>query len=508
MAVRASVGAGATRVEPGGSAAFDVTLHNDGPDAETVELRIIGEGRPFAYVVPSCVTLPAAGESTVRLGFRLPRASAPEAGPLAYAIQATGSGGRTGILAGGAIEVAPFSALSVTLDPAEVAGAGPSSHVLTVANRGNGPVKVALAATRSDRLHITIDPPAVVAAPGASGRTAVEVRPQARRFTGAALDLAFTIEARPEHGDPVRVSGRRRVPPTVPARRLVGSGAVVGAVALALAVVLLAAAGRGSTPRAGPDGSGPAPLPACPARGHLDVSGANGLRPEEIPNLPNTYSFLYVKNDGCTPIRFNPCEPVHYVQNAALAPPTGVADVRESFARLARATGMEFVDDGFTDEDGLGRRRPYQPDRYGARWAPVLVTWSRFGFQGPNPEVQSVGYGIGARVGDVLVTGVLNLNVDAVTDRDKGTPVRGGFGPEIGTGSGAIGAEGVTWGRIIQHELAHVIGLGHTRDRGAIMYPESADQTSRPAEFRPPDREGLRYLGREAGCLATPPLPA
>ena len=100
------------------------------------------------------------------------------------------------------------------------------------------------------------------------------------------------------------------------------------------------------------------------------------------------------------------------------------------------------------------------------------------------------------------------LNVDAVTNKDTRTPVQGGFGPPIGSGTGAIGPEGVTWGRIILHELAHVIGLGHTRDKGAIMYPESAEQTSRPAEYREPDLAGLRYLGRQAGCLTTPPIPA
>jgi hypothetical protein len=231
----------------------------------------------------------------------------------------------------------------------------------------------------------------------------------------------------------------------------------------------------------------------------------NGLRPDDIPRLPNTYSFLYVKSDGCTPLRFNPCEPVHYVQNAALAPATGVGDVREAFNRLGQVTGMSFVDDGTTDE--TFRRDAYLPERYGTRWAPILVSWIHFPNQGSDPAIQSVGGGIGMRMQDVLVSGTLLLNVDAVSNKDTRTPVQGGFGPPIGSGTGAIGPEGVTWGRIILHELAHVIGLGHTRDKGAIMYPESADQTSRPAEYREPDKEGLRYLGKAAGCITTPPLP-
>src|SRR5205085_9871736 len=135
--------------------------------------------------------------------------------------------------------------------------------------------------------------------------------------------------------------------------------------------------------------------------------------------------------------------------------------------------------DGTTDE--TVRRTHFLPDRYGQRWAPILVSWISFGNQGSDPTIQSVGRGIGARVGDVLVSGQLSLNIDAVTNREPRTLVQPGFGPSIGTGVGAIGPEGVQWGRIILHELAHVMGLGHTRDKGALMYPETADQTSRPA---------------------------
>jgi hypothetical protein len=166
---------------------------------------------------------------------------------------------------------------------------------------------------------------------------------------------------------------------------------------------------------------------------------------------------------------------------------------------------MTFVDDGTTDE-GF-RRGPYIPDRYPGRWAPILVSWQHFPARGNDPSIQAVGAGIGAVVSETIVSGVLMLNVDAITNDETHAPLKGGFGPELGTGTGAIGHDEVTWGRIILHELAHVIGLGHTRDKGAIMYPESAEQTSRPADFREPDKAGLRYLGREAGCLTTPPVP-
>jgi hypothetical protein len=242
--------------------------------------------------------------------------------------------------------------------------------------------------------------------------------------------------------------------------------------------------------------------PACPAQDHVDTR-VSGLAPDRIPTLPSGYSFSAVKADGCSPVRFDPCQPVHYVMNATEAPPTGVADVREAFNRLGAATGITFVDDGTTDE--VSRRSPTDATRYPGRWAPILVVWTHRGAGEANVLV--VGTGVPARVGDVLVSGSLTLNVDAVINRARNTPVPGGFGSGSGAGVGAIGAEGVTWGRVILHELAHVMGLGHTRDRDQLMYPDIAEQTAHTTEYRSGDRQGLRLVGREAGCVPDPPAP-
>ena len=238
-------------------------------------------------------------------------------------------------------------------------------------------------------------------------------------------------------------------------------------------------------------------MPGRRPPGHL----RQWAHPDRIPSLPNGYAFSMVKEDDCTPVRFDPCQPLHYVVNPAQAPADGVADVAEAFSRLARATGMTFVNDGMTDE--TSRRGPYVEDRYPGRWAPILVAWTRQ--SGDRANVEVVGSGFPYRVQDVLVSGTLTLNSDAVTDRTRNTPVPGGFASV--PGFGAIGAEGVTWGRVILHELAHVMGLGHTRDRDQLMYPDTAEQTSHTTDYRSGDREGLQLLGRSAGCLPSTPAP-
>ncbi|MGH9263938.1 MAG: matrixin family metalloprotease [Acidimicrobiales bacterium] len=281
------------------------------------------------------------------------------------------------------------------------------------------------------------------------------------------------------------------------------------AAGLTIALLTLGACGGGGGgPEVDPlavDTTAP-PLDACPAEGHVDTLGVRGLLPNEIARLPITYTFLHVAADGCTPARFNPCEPVHYIQNGAAAPAFVVENVREAFKRIGQATGITFVDDGLTDENM--RRGPYVPERYPGRWAPILIVWEHFPESQTSGEQQILGNTVPVRVGDVVVSARLRFNVDAYNDETTKEPIGDGFGPPAGTGNGPIGRNNITWGRIILHELAHVVGLGHTRDEGSLMYPDAAQQTIRPTGFSRSDLTGLRHLGRDAGCIANPPEPS
>jgi hypothetical protein len=294
---------------------------------------------------------------------------------------------------------------------------------------------------------------------------------------------------------------------TNPARRSMRRARVAAALA---AVLLLGACGGGS----GGSGAGGDPLAvdttapkldACPADGHVDTLGVRGLTPTEIANLPLTYTFLHVQPDKCTPSRFNPCEPVHFIQNAAAAPAFVAENTREAFKRIGQATGITFIDDGVTDENA--RRGPYVPERYPGRWAPILIVWEHFPPEQTSGASQILGNTAPMRVDEVTVSARLRFNVDAYNNEDTKAPIEDGFGPPAGSGTGPIGRNNITWGRILLHELAHVAGLGHTREEGSLMYPDAAQQTIRPTGFSKSDSTGLRYLGREAGCVTSPPFP-
>ena len=202
----------------------------------------------------------------------------------------------------------------------------------------------------------------------------------------------------------------------------------------------------------------------------------------EEPRGPG-YLFLDRTDQG-TPTRWDPCEPIHYVVNAELAPPGSVEDVHEAVRRVSGATRIAFVYEGPTDEEVSISRDVYQFDRYGDRWAPVLIAWvdpddSDMPFERDDRVAPGVaGPRIApTRLEDVYVSGWVAINAD--DPNPPGFSVPGQQGP------------------VILHELGHLMGLGHVRPPGELMHPSGGGVV----DFGPGDREGLRLLGADAGCI-------
>lgn len=197
-------------------------------------------------------------------------------------------------------------------------------------------------------------------------------------------------------------------------------------------------------------------------------------------------------DDAGRPGRWDPCTPIRYVVNPASAPNRGREDLTEALRRLSAASGLQFVDDGRTDEPPSATRAAYQPERYGQRWAPLLVAWS-------TPAATDVGIGGGTKGVALTVAapgddGPSILSAQVVLDADR--RLASGFGP------------GATEGEVLLHELAHAVGLGHVDDPTQVMYSAT---TSSESEFGAGDRAGLAAVGAAAGCLPAPepgPLPS
>ena len=487
-------------VDPGGSASVEVRVHTEVPTG-TLRFEVVGDVAAWSFVVPVVEAGPGSPGSAARVVLRPPRSAQLPAGPVPLAVRvSTEDGDRAGV-AEGTVTLGPYVDLRASLEPRTGTGRSSVRYELTLENCGNAASPISFEVAEGRALSVHLHQGSLTVDPGRTSKTDVVVRPDRRLLRGPERTHSFRLAAIPQGGDAVTVAGELVQRPLL--RSTAAMGAAAAAVLVVVAVTVAALAGS-SDPDAATDDAAQLAAEAapsgCPAEGHRDTF-ASGLTPDRIPALPAGYSFTFVKEDGCNPVRWDPCQPVHYVVNPAQAPAGGVADVEEAFARLARVTGMTFVNDGMTDEQS--RRGPYVEDRYPGRWAPILVVWNRQ--SGDRANVEVVGSGFPYRVQDVLVSGTLSLNADAVSDRAKGTPLPDGFG--AASGFGAIGAEGVTWGRVILHELAHVVGLGHTRDRDQLMYPDTAQQTSHTTDYRSGDREGLSILGRASGCLESTPAP-
>ncbi len=197
--------------------------------------------------------------------------------------------------------------------------------------------------------------------------------------------------------------------------------------------------------------------------------------PSATPNAP--YSFLEYQNSSSPyPVRWNPCQTIHYVVNITNAPSYGMQLVQNVFAELSQATGMTFQYDGTTSELPTQGRSAYtssgQPN-------PILIAWESNGQTDYLPTGNDVGMG-----GQDITYNSTYHQYQAVSGQAA-----------ITTSYPLSQAQEVD---LVLHELGHVIGLGHSSSRSEIMYPYVQGSLN---TYQSGDLTGLAQLGRAAGCL-------
>lgn len=190
------------------------------------------------------------------------------------------------------------------------------------------------------------------------------------------------------------------------------------------------------------------------------------------PADPGEYAFL--RREGGTPVTYSPCRRLEVVVNTAGAPPEAMPVVADAVAQISRASGLSITVAGETREQYRAERKPYQPGRYGERWAPILIAWA-----GPNavPEFQQAAVGLGGSLAiDTALSDPAYVTGSIVLDREFfADPGNHGYLSEV-----------------VLHEMGHVVGLDHVSDESQIMWEGGLHG----AQLGSGDLAGLAKAGR------------
>lgn len=224
------------------------------------------------------------------------------------------------------------------------------------------------------------------------------------------------------------------------------------------------------------------PGPVAPSA--TDPGGAVATAPTRA-STDAPYALWGTNPDG-TPVRWDPCTPITWVIDDSMAPAGARELVSLAVARIAAATGLEFVHGGIVREDPSRGRSLVVDGPDGRSWAPVLVTWVPGGSTDLPLGDRERGVAVPVAVRDggprVFVTGQVVLNSDR--------RLLPGFEDRH-----------ASWGAVVLHELAHLVGLDHVDDPAQLMHPAPGFG---PVELAAGDLAGLAAVGADGGCLPQP----
>ena len=205
-----------------------------------------------------------------------------------------------------------------------------------------------------------------------------------------------------------------------------------------------------------------------------DVGEAEQRLLPKVRGTAGSYRLLDASDRQWFGARWSPCRPISLVVNTSGAPKGFDRAVGVVAQELQTYTGLGIRLEGTSAEPVSSSRESFQPDNYGDRWAPVLISWSDdTTIPGLTGDIVGLGSPYSVSIGQerYYVSGHVILD----------TTLKGDTMPD---GS-------PTYVAVLRHEMGHVLGLDHVDDATQLMAPNMTVI----ADFADGDMAGLAALG-------------
>jgi hypothetical protein len=225
-------------------------------------------------------------------------------------------------------------------------------------------------------------------------------------------------------------------------------------------------------------------MPAAPTTSPVQAATAGTTTVKLAALTSASYRFSSIL-DG-QPVRWNPCQVIHWRANVARGPVGGLDVLKAAVAHVAASTKTTWVYDGASTATASTAYLPTVPSNTNK---PVLIGWTDGTasdlLRGKPAQVLGMTRTVWFGVDDGMGHRIAATRAAVVAlDRTDRLPLRGVQ----------------SWSSTALHELGHVMGLDHPADTHQLM----AATLPNVSTLQTGDETGLHRVGRDAGCVNVP----